>query len=319
MNEIETRTQQTPSKDETAPIPDTTIEAPEVLLEKHLSDIKEKSGPDHDVSKQAEQEMKKANEKFPHPPSECHDTPFSNLDIEERIAANCKRLIDKRKEIIQRLTEFKEKIQKHHKVTRTSKTGSTATSVVGSLLLFTPFAPIGIGMLGAGTVTGLGFTINDILKSKGYNKGIEQIVSEEEPYTRELQADLKALMEAAKRYAEEEHISFEEAAARIVTGVKEGNVGFAYKALNSKHKWGEFKSGLELVGASVKSDGFGLAAKASATVMTQSLAIVGSAFDVVDLVKVWGTEHPSADAIDRVVTELESGIRELELLRIIFK
>jgi len=231
---------------------------------------------------------------------------------------NCDSLIKKRKEIITELHSLKAEITKHFQMTRNSKTGSTVTGVLGSVLLFTPFAPIGIGMIGASTVAGLGMTLNDVFKSKGFNEKITAIVNEEGPFAKELQDDLKSLMEAAQKYADETNCSFEEASARIVTGVKTGAISFLAGALVTKYKWSEFKSGITFATSSLSSDKFGIAAKASATSLTKSLSIVGYALDVVDCVNSWNSNHPSMDAIDRIIKDLESGIRELELLQIIF-
>lgn len=288
------------------------------LSKEQIDDLKEKANAPIDIAEQAKGEIAKANLKFPHPKEECHNTCNSHLEIKERIVENCTSLVKKRKEIIGELESLKGEIKKHFEVTRTSKTGSTITGVVGSALLFTPLAPVGIGMIGAGTLTGLGMTINDVFKSKGYNQKIENIVSEETPFAKELQEDLKSLMEAAQKYAEESNCSFEEATARIISGMKEGTVSFQSGALVSKYKWSEFKGGLNFASSSLSGDKFGIAAKAGATALTKSLSIVGYAFDVVDCVNSWKSNHPSMDAIDRVVKDLESGIRELELLQIIF-
>ena len=250
--------------------------------------------------------------------AEQHETPFAHLELKDRIKENCSKLMDKRAEIIEKLESLKKDIAQHYTTTRRTKTGSTLSNVVGTSLLFTPFAPLGVGMLGAGTFAGISTTVNDYMKSKKYNKGIEDILQEETPFAEELQDDLKMVMEAAEKLMKETGCSRDEAVAMVVNGLKSGSLSLTARSLASNYRWGEFKQGLDYIGRTVGGEGFGLAAKASATVMTKSLSVIGSAIDIADCLNTWKKNHPSIDMIDRVVNDLRSGIRELELLQVIF-
>ena len=252
--------------------------------------------------------------------AEQHETPFAHLSLRERISANCGKLISKRKDIIERLKVMKQAVEKHFASTRRTKTTSTISSVIGTTLLFTPLAPVGLGFLGLGAAGGVGSTVNDYFKSKGYNKGVGDILKEETSFAQELQDDLNMVMEAANKLSEETGCPQEEAVSKVVNGLKTGKLNLTVGAMNCSTKWKEFKQGLDFIGkVDSGSNGIGLAAKATSAAITSTFSIIGSAaIDVLDCVNSWQSNHPSIDTIDRSIKDLEAGIRELELMKIIF-
>jgi len=133
--------------------------------------------------------------------------------LERQLMSSLEALIRARDSQIKWFDKFIDDMWGHEVGVNSAKTVTTVVTVVGTVLLFTPFVAVGVGVLVASGVGGLGTTAGDLIANKVKDGSIREVADQGKEEERQMQACLAKVNKMAEgirkqcRCTEEESVS----------------------------------------------------------------------------------------------------------------
>jgi len=133
--------------------------------------------------------------------------------LEHQLMSSLEDLIRARDSQIKWFDKFIDDMWGHEVGVNSAKTVTTVGTVAGTVLLFTPFVAVGVGVLVASGVGGLGTTAGDLIANKVKDGSIREVADQGKEEERQMQACLAKVNKMAEgirkqcRCTEEESVS----------------------------------------------------------------------------------------------------------------
>jgi len=133
--------------------------------------------------------------------------------LERQLMSSLKDLVGARNSQIKWLDTFIADMRGHEVGVNSAKTVTTVGTVAGTVMLFTPLAAVGVGVLVASGVAGLGTTAGDLIANKVKDGSIRKVADQGKEEERQMQACLAKVNKMAEgirkqcRCTEEESVS----------------------------------------------------------------------------------------------------------------
>jgi len=133
--------------------------------------------------------------------------------LEHQLMSSLEDLIRARDSQIKWFDKFIDDMWGHEVGVNSAKTVTTVGTVAGTVLLFTPFVAVGVGVLVASGVGGLGTTAGDLIANKVKDGSIREVADQGKEEERQMQACLAKVSKMAEgirkqcRCTEEESVS----------------------------------------------------------------------------------------------------------------
>ena len=244
---------------------------------------------------------------------------MTDLDIPYGLPKTIKKLIKKREEISKCCAELIENIKTQEIAVNSVKTAGTVASIGGTILLFTPLAPVGAVAL-AGSAAGLVATsIGDFIATKVKKSSLKDELDSDKELAEKLSEELKQANRVVERLMDQYSLSKAQATTIVFSTINnDGQVIVnGVQILENIEKISEVAhltkalARLSKIGAFVEQRN---AALTAAKVVSQSGArkVLGFVGDIVDCVQSWLSDNPTKasaikakEAIDKSIDELQ--------------
>ena len=238
-------------------------------------------------------------------------------------------LIAIRQNMIAALTEYLRKIKLPNIVVKGSKTVCSMYSIVGTVLLFTPAAPIGVVMVGTGVAGSIIYSVSDIVISTRIQSQLQELLKIERPYADKLEDMMRRLKEYTGEVAAYHSMDYNTAAGLVVArfiigGVKcrviqvaeRGSIPTAKAAgkVISKIVTSPRLAGITAVKILAKPG-----AQTAGKIFKNALGPISIGIDVADIIHTWGSNAPGIEDVKEVIKKLETGIKDVEKVKEMFQ
>lgn len=229
-------------------------------------------------------------------------------------------LIAIRQRMISVLTEFQKEIERSNVPIKGFKTFYNLTSIVGTVLLFTPAATLGAGMVVGGAAGSIATSVDDIVTSRKIQNALLELLKKERPYADKLEDMLIRLEKYTGEVAAYHSMDYNTAAALVVAkfamgGIKYGVVQMAESGSIPKAAGTvvtKIVTSPRLAGTTAAKILAKPGAQTAGKIFKKALGPISIGLDVVDIIYTWNSDAPGVKDVKEVISKLESGIKDVE-------
>ena len=237
-------------------------------------------------------------------------------------------LIDIRQRMISALTEYQEDIERSNVPIKRYKTCNSLYSIVGTVLLFTPAAPIGVGMVVGGAANSIIYSVGDIVMSRRIQSQLQELLKEERPYADKLEDMMRRLEEYTGEVAAYHSMDYNTAAGLVVARFIIGGVKCRVIQVAERGSIPTAKAAGKVISKIVTSPRLAgttavkiLAkpgAQTAGKIFKNALGPISIGIDVADIIYTWSSDAPGIEDVKEVIKKLESGIKDVEKVKEMF-
>ena len=245
---------------------------------------------------------------------------MTDLNIPYGLPKTIADLIKKRKEISRSCEKLIEDIKKQEIAVNSVKTAGTVAGIGGTILLFTPLAPLGAVAI-AGSAAGLVATsIGDFIANKVKGSSLKDELDSDKELAEKLREELKQANRVVERLMDQYSLSKDHATTIVFSTINNGGqvICKGVRIFESIEKIREVAyltkalADLSKIGAFVEETTIALTAARVVSGTTKVLGAVGAVVNIADCVYSWLSDNPTKasaiqakEAIDKSIDELQ--------------
>jgi hypothetical protein len=236
-------------------------------------------------------------------------------DLPVNLSRNLENLINSRKDLTKKLSDFSKDIRAQEIAVNSVKSVGMGTTVLGAFLMFTPFFPLGAGVI-VGSSAGLALTdLGDWIAENIKEGKLDTMLEEDKRLAELLINDMKQIDVLCEAFLREKLIPSKEEGYGLAITIVIGVSKFGSKALSAIALWKPFKdiwkNGMRYPTERVASNEL----KKSLGFISRSAAVFTAVVAVADFIICWLSTKPCRATADKAKKAIDDSMPHLVELK----
>jgi len=224
------------------------------------------------------------------------------------LSKNLNILLSSRESLSTKLQEFAEDIRVQEIAVNLVKTVGTTGTVIGTILLFTPFAPLGAGITVASTAGLASTSLGDWIADQVKDSNLKEMLKRDEELACRFIEDMKKIDALAAAFLNE----------RVMKTIEEGQkYAFTFTLLCIVKGAGILANAIQLYKPlkALFVDGFKLINKSSLGFVSLSLGSIVAVLCIIDCVLSWITVNPNREKAEKAKKLIDGTLTDLKRMK----